>query len=385
MIDRRRFVASGCNRRQSRRQWHALGRSPRVAAPPSLPGPASTAPRYPAHRRRPRSGPVLREGSSRAANGQGFMIDFRQESRRHTLARQARQSTKPPGAMRYSISKPTRSICSSALIRRPQRAQGGRLFRSACSITHLFCSASNDFTATTWDSLNKPEFKVAVDQGSARTTQMITRTCPNATIIRLESAPTATLALQSGTRRRSGAGHYPGAAGAQEESERSVTSWCPRRSSRPPPTSAFARKTTRPGRPTSTSGSPRSRANGKVKDVVMANLERPGGRQHPTTFQRASASEAARRVPLGLRGAPRVSAPVCGWALIDTHAATRVVCVLLGLPDRYPRCFCEPVTESQWLRGARHASYVEVFRCTPAAGPADLVLLRAYRSSRASR
>jgi polar amino acid transport system substrate-binding protein len=55
----------------------------------------------------------------------------------------------------------------------------------------------NDFTATTWESLNKPEFKVTVDQGSSHDA-MITRTCPNATIIRLESAPTATLALQSG-------------------------------------------------------------------------------------------------------------------------------------------------------------------------------------------
>ena len=57
--------------------------------------------------------------------------------------------------------------------------------------------ARNDFTATTWESLNKPDFKVAVDQGSSHD-QMITRTCPNATIIRLDSAPTATLALQSG-------------------------------------------------------------------------------------------------------------------------------------------------------------------------------------------
>jgi polar amino acid transport system substrate-binding protein len=57
--------------------------------------------------------------------------------------------------------------------------------------------AKKDFTATTWASLNNPEFKVAVDNGSSHD-QMITKTCPNATIVRLENAPTATLALQSG-------------------------------------------------------------------------------------------------------------------------------------------------------------------------------------------
>lgn len=57
--------------------------------------------------------------------------------------------------------------------------------------------AHNDFTASTWESLNRPDFKVAVDNGSSHD-QMITRTCPNATILRFDSAPDATLALQSG-------------------------------------------------------------------------------------------------------------------------------------------------------------------------------------------
>jgi polar amino acid transport system substrate-binding protein len=57
--------------------------------------------------------------------------------------------------------------------------------------------ARKEFSATSWDALNKPEFRVAVDNGSSHD-QMITRTCPNATIVRLENAPTATLALQSG-------------------------------------------------------------------------------------------------------------------------------------------------------------------------------------------
>jgi polar amino acid transport system substrate-binding protein len=57
--------------------------------------------------------------------------------------------------------------------------------------------ARKDFIATQWESLNKPEFKVAVDIGSSHDA-MITKTCPNATIVRLENAPTATLALQTG-------------------------------------------------------------------------------------------------------------------------------------------------------------------------------------------
>ena len=57
--------------------------------------------------------------------------------------------------------------------------------------------ARKDFTASTWESLNRPDFRVAVDIGSSHD-QMISRTCPNATISRLESAANATLALQSG-------------------------------------------------------------------------------------------------------------------------------------------------------------------------------------------
>jgi len=57
--------------------------------------------------------------------------------------------------------------------------------------------AKPDFTASTWESLNRADFKVAVDNGSSHD-QMITRTCPNATILRFDNAPTATLALQSG-------------------------------------------------------------------------------------------------------------------------------------------------------------------------------------------
>jgi polar amino acid transport system substrate-binding protein len=57
--------------------------------------------------------------------------------------------------------------------------------------------ARRDFNATTWESLNRPDFKVAVDIGSSHDL-MISRTCPNASIARLEKSPDATLALQSG-------------------------------------------------------------------------------------------------------------------------------------------------------------------------------------------
>ncbi len=49
----------------------------------------------------------------------------------------------------------------------------------------------------TWADLNKPEVKIAVDIGSSHD-QMISRVCPNATIVRLEKADDATLALQTG-------------------------------------------------------------------------------------------------------------------------------------------------------------------------------------------
>jgi len=49
----------------------------------------------------------------------------------------------------------------------------------------------------TWADLNKPEVKIGVDIGSSHD-QMISRVCPNATIVRLEKADDATLALQTG-------------------------------------------------------------------------------------------------------------------------------------------------------------------------------------------
>lgn len=57
--------------------------------------------------------------------------------------------------------------------------------------------ARKDFTATSWESLNRPDFRVSVDIGSSHD-QMIGRTCPNAAITRLDSSADATLALQSG-------------------------------------------------------------------------------------------------------------------------------------------------------------------------------------------
>ena len=57
--------------------------------------------------------------------------------------------------------------------------------------------ARKDFAPATWAELNDPKVKIAVDIGSSHD-QMITKTCPNAQIIRLEKSADASLAVQSG-------------------------------------------------------------------------------------------------------------------------------------------------------------------------------------------
>jgi polar amino acid transport system substrate-binding protein len=57
--------------------------------------------------------------------------------------------------------------------------------------------ARKGFDPKTWEELNKPDVKIAVDIGSSHD-QVVTKTCPNAQIIRLEKAADATLALQTG-------------------------------------------------------------------------------------------------------------------------------------------------------------------------------------------
>lgn len=57
--------------------------------------------------------------------------------------------------------------------------------------------ARKGFNPKTWEELNKPDVKVAVDIGSSHD-QMVTKTLPNAQIIRLEKAADATLAVQTG-------------------------------------------------------------------------------------------------------------------------------------------------------------------------------------------
>ncbi len=57
--------------------------------------------------------------------------------------------------------------------------------------------ARKDFAPKTWDELNKPDVKIAVDIGSSHD-QVVTKMCPNAQIIRLEKAADATLAVQTG-------------------------------------------------------------------------------------------------------------------------------------------------------------------------------------------
>ena len=57
--------------------------------------------------------------------------------------------------------------------------------------------AKKGFNPKTWDELNKPEVKLAVDTGSSQD-QVVTRLCPKASILRFKSADEATMAVQSG-------------------------------------------------------------------------------------------------------------------------------------------------------------------------------------------
>lgn len=66
------------------------------------------------------------------------------------------------------------------------------LFNNAFTVV-----AKKGFTPKTWAEMNNPSVKIGVDIGSSHD-QMISRVCPNATIVRLEKADDATLALQTG-------------------------------------------------------------------------------------------------------------------------------------------------------------------------------------------
>ena len=57
--------------------------------------------------------------------------------------------------------------------------------------------ARKDFNPASWAELNDPSVKIAVDIGSSHD-QMVTKTCPKAQIIRLEKSADASLAVQTG-------------------------------------------------------------------------------------------------------------------------------------------------------------------------------------------
>jgi polar amino acid transport system substrate-binding protein len=196
MIDRRRFVAAGAA------VAGAVAAGVASVAPPALAQSASGTESAWARINRTK---VLRMGAvpgqapyyiKDPASGewQGFMIDFGRDLAATLGAKLEIQETTWGNAV---LDLEANKIdLFFGLNPTPQRALvvdfSEPLFNNAFVLL-----ARKDFSATTWESLNKPDFKVAVDQGSSHD-QMITRTCPNATIIRLESAPTATLALQSG-------------------------------------------------------------------------------------------------------------------------------------------------------------------------------------------
>lgn len=66
------------------------------------------------------------------------------------------------------------------------------LFNNAFSLI-----ARKGFDPKTWEELNNPAVRLAVDMGSSHD-QVVTRLCPNATVLRLETAGDATLAVQTG-------------------------------------------------------------------------------------------------------------------------------------------------------------------------------------------
>ncbi|MFB9971869.1 transporter substrate-binding domain-containing protein [Pseudoroseomonas cervicalis] len=57
--------------------------------------------------------------------------------------------------------------------------------------------AKRGYSPKSWDELNAPEVKIAVDSGSSQD-QVVTRLCPRAQISRFKSADEATMAVQSG-------------------------------------------------------------------------------------------------------------------------------------------------------------------------------------------
>ncbi|WP_211708719.1 transporter substrate-binding domain-containing protein [Paraburkholderia aspalathi] len=66
------------------------------------------------------------------------------------------------------------------------------LFHNANSLV-----ARNGFNPTNWSDLNKPGVRIAVDLGSSYD-QLVTKTCPQATIMRFDKTNDATLAVQAG-------------------------------------------------------------------------------------------------------------------------------------------------------------------------------------------
>ena len=57
--------------------------------------------------------------------------------------------------------------------------------------------AKEGLEATSWEDVNKPEIRIAVDAGSSHDAA-VTRHAPNATVVRLKNQSDATAALQSG-------------------------------------------------------------------------------------------------------------------------------------------------------------------------------------------
>jgi polar amino acid transport system substrate-binding protein len=266
MIDRRRFVAAGAaaaglaglaplalaqSASASESAWARINRT-KVLRMGAVPGQA------PYYVKDPSSG-----------EWQGFMIDFgRDLAAKLGVKLDIQETTWGNAVLDLEANKIDLFF---GLNPTPQRALvvdfSDPLFNNAFVLL-----AKKEFTATTWESLDKPEFKVAVDQGSSHD-QIITRTCPNATIIRLDSAPTATLALQSGRadaqvlviilalpvlKKNPSIGHIVVPAPVQNTTTNI----------------GFRKEDDKTWQTYVNKWIATERANGKVKDVVMGNLER---------------------------------------------------------------------------------------------------------------
>ncbi len=135
--------------------------------------------------------------------------------------------------------------------------------------------AKKGYEPKTWAEMNKPEVKIAVDVGSSHD-QMIGKVCPQATIIRLEKAADATMAVQTG---RADAQVLASVLALTVASKNPTLGkvLLPMPMEATTTTLGFRKETDRTWINYVNKWIGQIRADGKVKEVVLANLEKLSG------------------------------------------------------------------------------------------------------------